>query len=185
MNQHKETCPWLQHEILALKMGSSTRLPVLCTCPDERQDEIQEDTTSMEDKLEALEQAPHQERCNGEKWVKKNKIDDMCVELETILKNCTWNTVARDHGLQLVPAQFPIAWLRVTLSQLRQETIAECVATLPKERELPRRLECVDCVHLMKDLDRDDMRCATCNGERGYNQALADVRTEVEKLLKP
>ena len=122
--------------------------------------------------------------CSCHKWTEKNKIDELCTELEEILKNCAWNMVARDYGLQLVPTQVPVNWLRVTLSQLRQEIIEECVAALPKGKELPRRLECVDCVHLMKDLDRDDMRCATCNGERGYNQALADVRTEIEKLLK-
>ena len=55
---------------------------------------------------------------------------------------------------------------------------------LPKEevkriekvtKKLPSRFDCPDCVSLCKEMDRDDVTCAICNGERGYNQALADL----------
>lgn len=43
------------------------------------------------------------------------------------------------------------------------------------EKKLPKRFDCPDCLDLMKKMDEDDVTCATCNGERGYNQAIADM----------
>ena len=47
-----------------------------------------------------------------------------------------------------------------------------------EEKELPRRFDCVDCCALMEELDRDDLICAICNGERGFNVALAEIKVK-------
>lgn len=53
-----------------------------------------------------------------------------------------------------------------------------------EDKVLPKRFDCPDCIELMKELDRDDVCCAICNGERGYNCAVADHNAKIEEEIK-
>ena len=50
-----------------------------------------------------------------------------------------------------------------------------------QEKKLPKHFECVDCVSLGKELERDDAKCAMCNGERGFNVGIATALALFEK----
>ena len=105
-----------------------------------------------------------------------NKIIEERVELRAWLKSKELD----DEDANSMFEEYLVA----KLDQALTAQAGEILEKMPKEKKLPRRFDCPDCVSLCKELDRDDVICAICNGERGYNYAISLCTKAVEEVIK-